>query len=243
MKTLFPRLTLPLAAIALAFTGRAQTPAPSPAEEVKFTAVAWDDLSAEGDLTLHYRRAGVLREANIAWRDRSGVMECDGPGPLVFFKTAVIDGAETEVPVATAEIPEGVSRALLVFGRGRNADGEKPALNVVVLDDSYSVFPGQSVRFMNYTGRLLGGSVGEQKFQVAPRSSQVVPAELPERNRLLPFKLASGEGNGWRRLRSTGLPMTDGLRLLVFLTEDPRNPGKVEMVTLRDQVEQALKSE
>jgi hypothetical protein len=209
-----------------------------PKPVVKITAFAWDVLTPDGDLLLNLKVKGRLTPVQIAWRDRSLPLVYDGPGPLVFTRTEQRDGKAVEVPVARADIPEGMSRVLLVFGRNpARGPGELRYL-VKVLDDSYTVFPGQSVRFLNYTQIELGGSLGDKAFSVAPGGDQVVPTTLPERNRLLPFKLAQRDAHGeWKRLRSTGLPMTEGLRVLVFLITDRRQTGQPEMVLLRDRME------
>jgi hypothetical protein len=204
---------------------------------VTFTVMAWDVFDPDHDLELNYFSQGKSRTLQAVWRDRSQPLECDGAGPLVFSRTVERDGEKIEVPVTTAIIPAGATRVLLVFGRNANpTTGESP-VRVMVIDDSHALFPGQSVRFLNYSRMTLGGSVGEQRFEILPGGDRVVPAALPEPNRLLPFRLARRDDQGsWQKLRSTGLPMSDRLRVLVFLIDDPARPGRAEMVMLRDRV-------
>jgi hypothetical protein len=212
----------------------------APKPVVKITAFAWDVLTPDGDLILNIKVKGKLAPVQIAWRDRSRPLVYDEAGPLVFTRTEQRDGKTVEVPVARADIPEGVSRVLLVFGRNPASGPGELRYLVKVLDDSYTVFPGQTVRFLNYTQVELGGSLGGRSFSVAPGGDQVVPATLPERNRLLAFKLAQRDASGtWKPLRSTGLPMTEGLRVLVFMMVDLRHTGQPEMVLLRDRMEPA----
>ena len=222
-----------------AFSLRAAELAPpvAPKPPVVFTVVAWDVLDADADMVLNYALKGNLRPVTITWRNQSQAFACDGSGPLVFTRTVVREGKKIEVPVVTALIPEGMTRVLLVFGRNPSREPGSSSLRVRVLNDSYDVFPGQSVRFLNYSSAELGGSLGEQSFSVVPGGDQVVPATLPEPNHLLPFRLARREAGGWKKLRSTGLPMSAGLRVLVFLVDDPQHPGRLEMVFLRDQVD------
>ena len=209
-----------------------------PKQPVVFTVMAWDTLTtADADLVLNYTLKGKPQPVAISWRNQSQPFPCDGPGPLVFTRTVERDGKKTEVPVVTADIPEGVTRAFLIFGRNPSSAPGAPALLVRVLNVGYEAFPGQSVRFLNYSSVELGGSLGEESFAVAPGGDKVVPATLPEANRLLPFRLARRDGAGWKKLRSTGLPMSAGLRVLIFLVDDPQHPGRLEMVLLRDQVE------
>lgn len=223
-------------------SGRAQdaspTPTPAPSPPVKFTTMAWDGLDPEGDLTLNYKTGGKLRQAVVVWRDRSMPLPCDGAGALVFSRTVVRDGEKVEEPVATAMIPVGAKRVLLVFGRNPKPSPGETAVRIAVIDDSYEVFPGQSVRLLNYSRSILAGRLGESDFEVAPGGDRVVPAALPETNRLLSFRLARrDEGGAWRKLRSTGLPMAAEMRVLVFLLDAPGEPGRVEMVMVRDRVE------
>ena len=200
--------------------------------------MAWDTLTtSDADLVLNYTLKGKLQPVAISWRSQSQPFPCDGTGPLVFTRTVERDGKKTEVPVVTADIPEGVTRAFLIFGRNHSPAPDAPTFRIRVLNVGYEGFPGQSVRFLNYSSVELGGSLGAQSFSVAPGGDRVVPAALPETNRLLPFRLARREGDGWKKLRSTGLPMTAGLRVLIFLIDDPQHPGRLEMVLLRDQVE------
>jgi len=218
---------------------KAQEPVPSvPKPAVTFTALAWDVFDPDDELTLNYTHKKKLKAVQIPWRDRSQALPVDGPGELVFTRTVQREGKSVEVPVATATIPEGMTRALLVFGKNTQTAPGGASIRIMVIDDGYTVFPGQSVRLLNYSRMSLGGSVGTQAFEVAPGRDQVVPASLPEENRLLPFKLARrDEAGAWKKLRSTGLPMTAGLRVLVFLIDDPVRPGRPEMVLLRDRVE------
>lgn len=231
------RIFIVILLVCTGVTLRAQEPAVAPKPAPVFTALAWDVFDPSEELVLNYTHKKKLNTVRILWRDRSQPMPIDGPGALVFSRTVERDGKKVEVPVATADIPEGVTRALLVFGPNPNPAPGESRIRIMVIDDSYSVFPGQSVRFINYSRLSLGGSVGATAFEVAPGRDQVVPATLPEANRLLPFKLARREAGGWKKLRSTGLPMTEGLRVLVFLLDDPVQAGRAEMVMLRDRVE------
>lgn len=216
---------------------RAREPAP-PASPVVFTAFAWDVFDTEKDLTVNYRQSGKKQAVEVTWRDRSAAGTCDGPGPLVFTQTIVRDGKSIEAPVASADIPAGVTRALLMFGRNPSrAPGALP-YEVKVFDDSYSIFPGQSVRFLNYSRTELGGLLGEQTFSVVPGREQVVPAVRPPDGQLVSLRLAGRDATGgWRKLRSTMLPMSEGQRVLVFLTDSRRHSASPELVILRDRVE------
>lgn len=215
---------------------RGQEPA-APKPPVVFTVMAWDLLAEDGDIVLNYSLKGKPQPVTISWRNESQPLVCAGAGPLTFTRTVTRNGKKTEEPVVTAEIPEGVTRALLVFGRNAPGAADAPLLRVRVLNNGYDVFPGQSVRFLNYSSVELGGTLGEETFSVASGGDRVVAASLPEVNRLLPFKLLRREAGVWKKLRSTGLPMGPGQRVLIFLVDDRKNPGRLEMVLLRDQVE------
>lgn len=224
--------------LGLALLAGGSLDAAGPTVPVKFTALAWDVFDPDNDLTLNYALNGKPVPLTISWRDRSPAMVCDGAGPLVFSRTVQRDGKSVEVPVATAIIPEGVTRVLLVFGLNPKAAAGESRIRVMVVDDSYSVFPGQSARFLNYSHIELGGSLGGQSFVVAPGGDAVIPAMMPEANRLLAFRLARRDTAGaWKKLRSTGLPMSSGLRTLVFLTENPLRPDRPEITLIRDVVE------
>ncbi len=94
------------------------------------------------------------------------------------------------------------------------------------------------MRFINRSTVELAGSLGEQVFTVVPGRDQVVPATLSAGGQLLSLRLARRDSaGGWRKLRSTMLPMTAGQRVLVFLIDNLQRPGNPELVMLRDQVE------
>lgn len=224
--------------LAGAARGFAQNP-PVPVT-VKFTIMAWDVFDPVNDLELNYTGGGKARTIQVAWRDRSSVAECDGAGPLVFTRTVEREGKKIQVPVGTAQIPQGMTRALLVLGRNPSPGPGETATRVMVIDDSYAVFPGNSVRFLNYSQMTLGGALGEGQFEVAPGGDRVVPLAPTETSRLLGLRLARRDGKGgWRKMRSTMLAMSGQMRVLIFLLDDPANPERPEMVLLRDQQELA----
>lgn len=234
---LFRIIRLLLAVMGFSAAMRAQGPT-APASAVVFTAFAWDIFDTEKDLTVNYQHRGKKQTVEIAWRDRSVSQACDGPGSLVFTQTVVREGKSTEVPVAAAEIPAGVSRAMLVFARNPASEPGAMPYRVMVIDDSYSLFPGQSVRFINHSTLEMAGSLGEQMFTVVPGRDQVVPATLSAGGQLLSLRLARRDAaGGWRKLRSTMLPMAAGQRVLVFLVDNPQRPGNPDLVLLRDRVE------
>lgn len=208
-----------------------------PTPPVLITTMAWEILDPSEELTLNYTHRNRPQSVSVLWRERSRPAPIDGAGELVFTRTTERNGQAIEIPVATARIPEGMSRVLLVFGRNPNATSGESSIRVLVIDDSLSVFPGQSVRLINYSTLELGGEIGARSFSVSPGRDQVVPADLPETNRLLPFRLAKREAQGgWKKLRSTGLPMTPDLRVLVFLVDDPARPATPRLVLVRDVV-------
>jgi len=220
---------------ASAVMAHAQPVAPKP--PVVFTAMAWDLTIPEGGLALNFKAEGRERTIELYGRERSLEQACDRVGELVFSQKVERDGKLINVPMATASMPEGIVRALLVFGRNPSREPDSPPYLVKVIDDSYALFPGQTVRFINLSRLRLGGTLGAQPFEVMAGQDKVIPASLPEADRLLPFKLARWDAGGWRRLRSTGLPMSAGLRVLVFLTDDPSRPDNPKLVLLCDKVE------
>lgn len=225
--------------VASVFMVHAEEPA-APKLPVMFTVMAWDVFDSTEDLVLNYRSKGKPQAVDIVWRDRSPAFACDGPGQLVFSRTAQRGGKKVEVPVATADIPAGMTRALLVFGRNSATEPGAMPYKVTVIDDSYTIFPGQSVRFINYSVMEMAGSLGDQVFTVHPGREHVVSAALSPDVQLLSLRLARRDAaGGWRRLRSTMLPMSEGLRVLMFLIDDPAKPGRPELVLIRDRVEPA----
>jgi hypothetical protein len=218
---------------ASALVAHADPVAPKP--PAVFSALSWDLPIPEGGLPLNVRVNGKAGTVELFGRERSIPQTFTGAGELVFTQMIERDGEPVAVPAAKARIPDGVTRALLVFRLNPSRGPADLPYLVTVIDDGYAVFPGQTVRFMNWSQLTLGGLLGEKTFTVDPGKEQVVTASLPEPDHLLPFKLARRDASGaWRRLRSTGLPMHAGLRVLVFLVDDPLRPGRSEMVLIRD---------
>lgn len=221
------------------FVLMAHAEAPSaPAQQALFTALSWDLVIPDGGLSLNVRVKNKERSVVLFGRERSAPQLCDGRSELVFTKTISRDGKSIEAPVAKAVIPNGMTRVLLIFRVNPSRSPSDLPYLVTSIDDSYSVFPGQTVRFMNCSTQALGGMIGIKTFTVEPGADQVVPVSLPEPDHLLPLKLAGRDANGvWRKLRSTGLPMSPGQRALVFMIDDPARPGRANLLLLSDQVE------
>lgn len=235
---IFTQLLVPVAVFLIWLAPVQANEAPVSPDKGVFTIMTWDVHQAEKDLVVNYTSKGRKQELLVPWRDRSVEASFDEFGPLVFTVTqARVDGP-VEVPVAVADIPEGAKRLLLMLVENPAREAGGTPYLVRVMDDSHTTFPAQSVRFVNWSQVELAGMLGERMFTVGAGQSQTVPAELTGGGQLLSMRLASRNGvGGWRRLRSTMLPISEKSRVLIFLLDAKAGAGRTELVLVKDQVD------
>ncbi len=96
------------------------------------------------------------------------------------------------VPVAIADIPEGLTRALLLFIPVRNPPAGQPRLRVYVVDDSPHTLPAGFAAVINASGREYKAQLGEEIMDVPHGIGGKVPA-----TGTVELRLATQDGNDW----------------------------------------------
>lgn len=110
-------------------------------------------------------------ETQIAFRSdtRSNLIDYRGPNPLTFYrKVTKPDGTMERVRVATASLPQGISKALLLFIPEKWANGTADKYYVAVAADDVGSLPRGSLRIFNGTGSPVYAIIGEQKAILEP---------------------------------------------------------------------------
>ncbi|MBC2595226.1 hypothetical protein H5P28_13240 [Ruficoccus amylovorans] len=143
-----------------------------PPLRVHFTCLAWDGVHASG---LHYLDGGELVPLRISSVFRGKSHEYAGTNPIVFYRTeALADGTVQRIPAASATIPAGMNDVLLLFLPATPGQENGPEFNIVVIDDSPSVFPWGSYCIYNLSAYEVGGIIGSEKFVLPGKKSRIV---------------------------------------------------------------------
>ncbi|WOO41486.1 hypothetical protein [Rubellicoccus peritrichatus] len=207
----------------------AQTADQSNNIHLTYSAIAWDK-PIHGKLFI--QKDGEYTPLNLNASNRTTKRYYTGPNPLIFYgKSSNPDGTTQFKPIAEATIPKGVKQALLIFmDEPEETSSTGNQYKVITLDDSESVFPRNSYRFMNWTGEKVAGKLGDRVFSLTPRSTETVMAKESERN-LLPFQLVELKDNTHSRIYSKTWHFQPNTRKLVILM--PPQEGKMEKITTK----------
>ncbi|MFH1500294.1 MAG: hypothetical protein ABII82_21010, partial [Verrucomicrobiota bacterium] len=95
-------------------------------------------------------------------------------------------------PVAIADIPPGLSRALLLFIPVRNSPPGEPKLRIYVVDDSPRTLPAGYAAVINASGREYKAQLGDKILDVPHGIGGKVPAKGT-----VELRLAAQDNNGW----------------------------------------------
>lgn len=187
----------------LLWAGRAATPAPLKADEPAFTLLAVGEQPLPADL-YYLRSANDGVPVTVNATRRSELIKPAAKGlPLVFgIKRAVVQPGESPFQaLCQVEWPAGeVNRVLVLL----MSDGEK--IHTLAMDDGERVFPRDSLRVVNLTGRPFLGRWGEFEGTLVPGPNPAGPFPVTPETSSGRFKLALGlrEVNGSGRIIFSG---------------------------------------
>jgi len=147
-------------------------------------------------------------------------------GSLVIFNKAGVDVRNpTASLAATARIPEGMKRAIVVVVP--NAPGANPAYRMVLIDDSPGVFPGGESRVLSLVSFDAALEAGEHKLQLKPAAV----TRLPEVTKVNEYNMAQTnfyykEGDVWTPFTERQLQYLKEFRrvFLVYVTPGSTQP-------------------
>lgn len=149
---------------------------------------------------------------------------------VVFLKRPFTPGQEDDNPpvAGRVSVPEGVSQALVLLIPRDLLNNDYQA---VVLDESPSVFPKNSLRLVNFTNTPLIIKVGEKTYEIMARSSEVAPVDIGG-GRTTKMLVARPRGEGHDFI-SKRISVFDGVRSTCFFVEDPSN-GTLRMKVITE---------
>lgn len=96
------------------------------------------------------------------------------------------------VPVAVADIPEGITRALLLFIPVPDPTPSGPAMRIYVVDDSPRTLPAGYASVINASGREYKAKLGDELLDVPHGIGGKVPVKGT-----VELRLAARDGDGW----------------------------------------------
>lgn len=192
------------------------------AVEVRF--INWDGDASD----LKFTNKGKTITVRAAESSLSPVYVFDGPGPLVLFKEAVVEGAVVRQTAATLEVPAGMTHGIVVLAA---TDAEANAYAGVWIDDAPEVRPKDSIRLVNLSSHTLAFKVDATEFMLAPSGNHQIPVRSNTR-RVLMQAATKVEGQ-WKIVANNPLPVRSGLRVLVLLRNGRAQEGsEVNIVDL-----------
>lgn len=148
-----------------------------------------------------------------------------------FFRIDESVTPSVRVPLARAEVPEGIEHALLILAP--SPQGAELAYSTVLLDDSLEATPENSVRFHNLSGQEIAVRAGAKSFSLANGQSKLEPYSLETPGKLF-LQIAVRSRDGWKRVIGSPRPTPRQHRIWCFIEDG--GPGATRdhrRVTLR----------
>ncbi len=209
------KLTIAAISACLAATLAAQEP---PAR-ISASFYAFDYV--RGSETVHARvgeqafEEVVLSKANIVGPVEAALVD----GALVICgKPVEADGKVTRPVLATARIPKGIKRALIVVFP--SPKGHKEAYGSLVLDHAIEDFPLGVYRMINVSPHPVRGAIGRDFIEAKPGGiANLKPAGEP--GTVVPVRFEFHEDGRWNLLTETRCAVRNDRRWLTCIYQDP----------------------
>lgn len=151
-------------------------------------------------------------------RERSNVIDYSGPNPVVFFTTqGEADRPESRRIVATASIPDGVTKALVLLLP------EGDSHRAIAINDSRESFPVGSLKVLNVLGSPIYAQIGEERVVLEPGASKPISL-LDFVGRTREREIVTGGTNNERVETITSIDNTAPIRFAV------RKDGRYEHI-------------
>jgi hypothetical protein len=139
----------------------------APLVQVEFLAVSL----GHGISDFAYQEEGEPEWIYVPSFNLSMPRQYRGPQNLDFFHAREADGFVQMVPAARVQLPLGVSRVLILFGKADNATG---LYRTSVLPYTDEAIPANSARVFNFSGRPLPMKLSGSIFNLPSGQSQLV---------------------------------------------------------------------
>jgi len=201
---------------------------------VDITLMCWDR-----EIDVVYPGHDAEMPITVPKQVRSLRFNYEGPSQFLLSEVEeIIGNEEVELTkLASVEIPSGSKQSLVILLKNPATDSGGFPYRSVIVDDSFEIFPVQSIRFINFTKHELAGRLGVEDFRLPSEGESVIFAtgSGPPKY-LVPFRLARKvEGaNKWRPVRSTIFSLPPRTRILVLLLENRLQPLELRFFQLYD---------
>ncbi len=167
----------------------------------------------------------------VPYGARSGTFELSSGREVVFLKRPFYPEVEDDRPpvAGKVKVPDGVSHALILLVPADLLNNDYQAM---VLDESFEIFPRNSLRLVNFTATELAIRLNGNTYDIMPRSSKIVPVELDGgRSARVLVARPRGEGEGHDYI-TRRISIFDGMRATCFFVENNHNGSlQARMVT------------
>lgn len=157
----------------------------------------------------------------------NGVVSFYRPGP-----PAVPGGAPTRVPVGEIRLGQrkpGDALVVILVPGGMPGmplpslpDGRPAEFASVILDDSPSAHPADTIRVLSFSKQPAAVRLGQAGGQLQPFESKIVPYPAGDRAML---QIATYANNAWMPIVSNLQMLAPDTRLTLFLADTPPSPG------------------
>ncbi len=200
-----------------------QTPVPAPANpetvEITFSALAWSD-AINGVFFKNPKAKPVAIYSHI----RSSLYTYRGKAdqPLTFYRSKkAADDTVIDEPVAMIAPQDLKNHSLLLF----IPSAEDPShYNIKVLDDRVESLPAGGYKFVNYTDRMLGITIGEQKQLLASGGDAVlIPKPSGEDQSAMGIQMFIDDNGTAKRVYANRWVYQPKVRSLIFIINDPES--------------------
>lgn len=198
-----------------------------------YSAVAWSK-SIHGKLYVKEKEG--YAPLNVYTSGRTPERTYLGPNPMLFYgKFPGSNGLTEYRPIAQASIPIESNQVLLIFKETAESDkSDSSTYDVAAIDDSQSIFPRNSYRFINWSGEKIAGKLGNEVFVLPPKTSKTIQAKQTDKN-TLQIQLIELKDDKNSRIYSANWYYQPNTRKLVFLTETQRrNKKRIKVKVIAD---------
>lgn len=149
----------------------------------------------------------------------SPVYERQKAGPILLYREVPATPPETKVtrvPILTANSGSAPLCLLVLAASANNT------VTCTAIDDSWTAFPAQTVRILNFSHRKVAVQVEGAVAEIAPKASHLFPysANKPR----IRCKVASKEDDGWKLQFENSQAIIPGARVNILISDCEPSP-------------------
>lgn len=187
---------------------------------LQFSCLEWSEIDTNG---LYYQHQEESIQVSMDTAYRSELYDYSGPNPIVFFVDSNgANGQPERRPVARAQVPEGVERALFLFVERPNPGENGEAFEVIVMDESLSAFPMGTYRVFNFSDYEIGGIIGENRFIIPGKNFKTISPKVGDMVDVQ-IHFSQKVDDQWVPKVNTRWLYRENARNIVFVTDDPNS--------------------